>query len=594
MNNKYKGGMNMKLIELLRKILKNLKTSIKRFPVTIGISVACVILLIYLSELGYDGSNNLKEIIKRIVMVLALGIPLSLSIKLIFERLEKKKKIQLFGSYLIGVIALILYYVFLLESFNMIPITRYTGVSLMLYLSFLTISYLPNRDNFERYIIKILGRFFTTVIYSLVLFLGLSAILFTIDRLLGVSVKGEIYYYCWLIVVGVFAVTFFLAGIPQYEDNLNDYEYPKVIKVLILYIVMPLISVYTLILYIYFGKIIITTQWPQGLVSHLVLWYSAISAFILFLITPLVKHNIWAKRFMEIFPKVIIPLVIMMFFSIGIRINAYGVTENRYYVVALALWILLIMLYFSKVKKYRNIILPISLAVIIFISIFGPISSYSVSKFSQNKRLEKILLNYDMINNNSVVKSNKIIPEEDMREISSIIRYFDMKHDLSELKYFPKDFKIDKMESILGFKYYDEYYNNGDNYFFLSSRSTNQFVDIRGYDYLFDGRNQGFKGDSTGEYALDFNYETNMLKIKQSSNEIYSKDLTVYINNLIDKYGYSKTSDNVPASEMSFEDENEDIKIKIQLVHLSGMRELSTGKIQSKGIEFYILIKNKK
>jgi len=584
----------MKLIELLRKILKNLKTSIKRFPVTIGISVACVILLIYLSELGYDGSNNLREIIKRIVMVLALGIPLSLSIKLIFERLEKKKKIQLFGSYLIGAIALILYYVFLLESFNMIPITRYTGVSIILYLSFLTISYLPNRDNFERYIIKILGRFFTTVIYSLVLFLGLSAILFTIDRLLGVSVKGEIYYYCWLIVVGVFAVTFFLAGIPQYEDNLNDYEYPKVLKVLILYIVMPLISVYTLILYIYFGKIIVTTQWPQGLVSHLVLWYSAISAFILFLITPLVKHNIWAKRFMEIFPKVIIPLVIMMFFSIGIRINAYGVTENRYYVVALALWILLIMLYFSKVKKYRNIILPISLAVIIFISIFGPISSYSVSRFSQNKRLEKILLNYDMINNNSVVKSNKIIPEEDMRQISSMIRYFDMKHELSELKYFPKDFKIDKMESILGFKYYDEYYNNGDNYFFLSSRSTNQFVDIRGYDYLFDGRNQGFKGDSTGEYALDFNYETNMLKIKQSSNEIYSKDLTVYINNLIDKYGYSKTSDNVPASEMSFEDENEDIKIKIQLVHLSGMRELSTGKIQSKGIEFYILIKNKK
>lgn len=584
----------MKLIELLRKILKNLKTSIKRFPVTIGISVACVILLIYLSELGYDGNDNLREMIKRIVMVLALGIPLSLSIKLIFERLEKKKKIQLVGSYLIGAIALILYYVFLLESFNMIPITRYTGVSLILYLSFLTISYLPNRDNFERYIIKILGRFFTTVIYSLVLFLGLSAILFTIDRLLGVSVKGEIYYYCWLIVVGVFAVTFFLAGIPQYEDNLNDYEYPKVLKVLILYIVMPLISVYTLILYIYFGKIIVTTQWPQGLVSHLVLWYSAISAFILFLITPLVKHNIWAKRFMEIFPKVIIPLVIMMFFSIGIRINAYGVTENRYYVVALALWILLIMLYFSKVKKYRNIILPISLAVIIFISIFGPISSYSVSRFSQNKRLEKILLNYDMINNNSVIKSNKIIPEEDMREISSIIRYFDMKHELSELKYFPKDFKIDKMESVLGFKYYDEYYSNGDNYFFLSSRSTNQFVDIRGYDYLFDGRNQGFKGDSTGEYALDFNYETNMLKIKQSSNEIYSKDLTAYISNLIDKYGYSKTNDNVPASEMSFEDENEDIKIKIQLVHLSGMRELSTGKIQSKGIEFYILIKNKK
>jgi len=581
----------MKLMELSRKILKNLRTSIKRFPVTIGISVACVILLIYLSELGYDGNDSLRETINKIVMVLALGIPLSLSIKLSFERLQRWKKIQLFGTYLVGAIGLVLYYAFLLKNFKMIPITRYIGVSCILYLSFLIMPYLPNRDNFERYIIKILGRFFTTVIYSVVLFLGLCAILFTIDRLLGISVKGEIYYYCWLIVVGVFAVTFFLAGIPQYEDNLNEYEYPKVLKILILYIVMPLISVYTLILYIYFGKIIVTTQWPQGLVSHLVLWYSAISVFILFLITPLVKDNIWVKRFMEIFPKVIIPLLIMMFFSIGIRINAYGVTENRYYVVALGLWVLLIMLYFSKVKKYRNIILPISLAVIIFISIFGPISSYSVSRFSQNKRLEKTLLNYDMINNNAVVKSNKTIPEEDMREISSIIRYFDINHELSQLKHFPKDFKIEQMESVLGFKYYDEYYNNGDNYFFLSSRSTSQFVDIKGYDYLFDGRNQGFKGDSTGEYDLNLDYETNILKIKQNNNEVYSKDLTKFITNLIDKYGYNKSSENIPTSEMSFEDENENIKIKIQLIHLSGVKELATGKIQSKGIEFYLLIK---
>jgi len=115
----------MKLMELSRKILKNLRTSIKRFPVTIGISVACVILLIYLSELGYDGNDSLRETINKIVMVLALGIPLSLSIKLSFERLQRWKKIQLFGTYLVGAIALVLYYVFLLKNFKMIPITRF-------------------------------------------------------------------------------------------------------------------------------------------------------------------------------------------------------------------------------------------------------------------------------------------------------------------------------------------------------------------------------------------------------------------------------------------------------------------------------------
>ena len=79
----------------------------------------------------------------------------------------------------------------------------------------------------------------------------------------------------------------FLAGIPTKNEKLSLEDYSRLLKVLVLYIVMPLITVYTIILYIYFGKIIITRVWPEGLVSHLVLWYSVISAAVLFFITPL-------------------------------------------------------------------------------------------------------------------------------------------------------------------------------------------------------------------------------------------------------------------------------------------------------------------
>ena len=100
-----------------------------------------------------------------------------------------------------------------------------------------------------------------------------------------------------------------------------------------LYIVIPLIAIYSAILYAYFLKIIITRSWPQGLVSHLVLWYSVLSVAVIFFITPILDRNRWAYRFKFWFSKLILPILIMMFISIGIRVKAYGITENRYFIL---------------------------------------------------------------------------------------------------------------------------------------------------------------------------------------------------------------------------------------------------------------------
>jgi hypothetical protein len=447
----------MKVIQLLKKVLNGIKDSIIRFPQTIGISIACVIFLIYISELGYEVSNELRENLVKATMVLGLGIPLSLCINLYFERLKDFKRNVFYGVYAGGVMLLSFYYYFFLKNFEMISITRYIGLSLILYLVFMFIPYISKEKNFELYVIKVFARFFTTILYSVVLYLGLAAILMTIDKLLGVHIKEELYYYTWLIVVGVFASAFFLAGIPKNNKEMFLEDYSKLIKILVLYIVIPLISVYTVILYVYFAKIIITRQWPQGLVSHLVLWYSTISVIVLFLISPLLSKITWIKLYMKVFPKIIIPLMIMMFISIGIRIKAYGVTENRYFVVALGIWVIFSMVYFSLKKKLINIMIPISLAVIIFISVFGPFSSYSISRYSQNKRFEKLLIENKMLINGKAVKATSDVSDEDARQISSILRYFRDYHSLKDIKSLPEDFIIEDTEEILGVKYDSEY-----------------------------------------------------------------------------------------------------------------------------------------
>src|SRR5699024_9242972 len=133
----------------------------------------------------------------------------------------------------------------------------------------------------------------------------------------------------------------------------------------------------------YFAKILIQWQWPKGLVSHLVLWYSSISVGIIFLINPVLEQCKICSFFKRYFPKFILPILLMMFISIGQRIEQYGITENRYYIILLGLWVTAMMVYYALKRSPNNLIIPISLSIIVVNSIFGPLSSFAVSKYSQ-------------------------------------------------------------------------------------------------------------------------------------------------------------------------------------------------------------------
>lgn len=577
----------MKLIQGFKNILSVLYGSLKRFPATILLSASVCTVLIIISE-----TNRREDTLSRIAMVLALGIPLSLCIKLFFEKKEVVNRIKILAFYILGTLLLILYYFFLLKDLKMVEVTRYTGVTIALYLGFIYIPYFPRREKFERYVITLFTGLFITVLYSMVLYLGLSAILFATDKLLGINIEGKVYYYAWLIVVFIFAVSYFLSQIPLKEEEQNLKPYPKPFKILILYIVMPLLSAYTTILYIYFGKIILTGVWPINIVTHLVLWYSVITASVLFFITPINEENKWANSFLKFFPKIILPILIMMFVSIGIRINAYGITEKRYYVVILAIWVFAIMLYYSFTKKVRNIILPVSLSIIAILSVFGPLSSFTISKLSQNNRLEKILIKNNMISDNKIQPSTNV-STEDKIEVSSILNYFDNNHSLKEVKGLPENFKIDDMNKVFGFSS-ESGGNNLSNQYFYFRRAIGDIIDVKGYDYLVDSSSimEGTKAmDNKLNVYYDYNSAT--LKLKLSGTEVYSKNLNSFVKNLSDKYKSQLGKETIPSEEMTLVDENEKVKIKFVFLSISGQSNQGSQNIDAKGIEFYILIKIK-
>ncbi|MBU3181728.1 DUF4153 domain-containing protein [Clostridium psychrophilum] len=574
----------MKLIKSIGNIFTRLYLSLKRFPLTVLLSASTFALLIAISEI-----NPKDDTLSKITLILALGIPLSLCIKLIFEKMEEENTYRIASAYFGGGLILVLYYFLLLKNIEMITITRYIAVSLALYLAFIFIPYILKKEQFEMYVITIFTGFFITILYSIVLFSGLSAILFTIDKLLGIIINGKVYYYTWLFVVFIFALSHFLAGVPRKDQKLTPKSYPKLLRILILYIVMPLLTVYTIILYIYFGKIILTWSWPMGIVSNLVLWYSVIVTSILFFITPIREEVGFVNKFLKYAPKIILPLLIMMLISIGIRINAYGVTEKRYFVVILALWVFFIMLYFCFSKKLRNIIIPVTLSIVALISVFGPISSYSISKMSQNNRLQKILIKNNMIKNEKLQKSTKV-SIKDRAEISSILRYFNDYHDFSDVKYLPVNFELYDTNKVLGFPE-NTSYGSPDKSFNFMRKLSDKNIDIKGYDYLIDMKNiNNVQSISNSDLDVSYDYESKTIKINYANKEVYKKSLNSFVKSLANKYSDSSKVDGLPIEEMTLVDGNQKIKVKIVFINISGNKNQETQNVDINDIEFYLLV----
>lgn len=353
---------------------------------------------------------------------------------------------------------------------------------------------------------------------------------------------------------------------------------------------VPLISAYTAILYAYFIKILVTWIWPKGLVSHLVLWYSLVSIGVIFLITPLIEENKTAKAFKIWFPKFILPLLVMMFLSIGQRISQYGITEKRYYIVVLGLWVLGIMLYFSFKKPLKNIIIPITLSIVVLNSIMGPLSSFSVSKYSQNRRFESLLTENNMINNGEIVRNDNI-SREDKREINNIVTYFIRNHSLEDLKYLPRDFDVANMENLFGFKYEPFIDIERNEEYFYYALNPNQGINIQGYDYYINISSWNNQILSIDDISYEYNRDENILNIYKDGNIILAQDMleltkTIHERRLMDNQ--SKVIANM--EDMAIDIENSFARVKFIFTNISLRAYRDTDETGLDSVDFILLI----
>jgi hypothetical protein len=588
-NGKHHKGLmfseTMKFTERIKGQFTGLGDSFLRYPITVVLSITLMIILIIQNERNIDGIYE-TEMLRRLAMTAAIGLLSSISLKHLQERFWPRK-----SSLIIvappTVLIMGLYYFFFTEEMNRINSIRFAGLILTLIITIFYTLKLKENEDYEPYVIRIIYGFFITVLYSGVLYFGISAIIFTINALFDAEIEGKWYFYFFLMVTFIFGALMFLSKLPKKDESYKDYSYSKALKLLLLYIVIPLITIYTGILYVYFIKILVTQEWPRGLVSNLVIWYSVVSAAVIFFITPILEENKVARLFRTWFPRILLPILAMMFVSIGKRIAQYGVTENRYFIVLLGIWVLLIMIYFIVKRKLSNIFIPVSLSIFALVSILGPLSAFSVSSFSQNQRLTSLLEKNDMLMSGTIQPGTNV-SEDDRRNISSIVNFFDVR-DSSKIRYLDDDFEYNDFESVFGFKREDYYFNYPEtDYIYLSTEWEMTGIQITGYDYLhmifYNSKTKPIDG-----ITIELKNSTNLI-VTMNDEVLMDEDLVEEIMTIV-----RENEDKIQKSQIAYEDsiillENDRVSIKLMLRELAG-RKSDESRLDFDYINFYVLLK---
>ncbi len=150
----------------------------------------------------------------------------------------------------------------------------------------------------------------------------------------------------------------------------------------------------------------------------------------LLLLDPLyeVTEKVWVRFFSRSFYLTLLPLLALLFVAIGVRVAAYGFTENRYYVLLLALWLLGIAVY--QLFRGRNEIkaVPVSLLMVGALSLLTPFGNvFSVSFNSQSSRFHRLLATQEALTSGKI-DFDRPVKRSALNEIANVFQYLNTRN----------------------------------------------------------------------------------------------------------------------------------------------------------------------
>lgn len=496
----------------------------KRFPLVLATAIVGSLAAVWLIANEGEPSTDTFWYVANLCWVTFLGISVFFSVATFTESQGWGAK-KTWGIKAAVLLAILVYYLLLPLEFTPEESEVFFRYLLFVLAAHLLVSFVPfiNKQDpldFWAYNKTLLLQFLRSALYSAALYIGLIIAMVSLDLLLEFEIDGERYFQLWVCIVGIFNTWLFLSGVPKAHDlTEKERAYPGGLKVFVQYILLPLITVYICILYLYTGKILLEWQWPNGWVANLVLTFSIAGILALLLLYPIRREskNRWIQHFSRFYYIALIPLVILLMFSIWVRISEYGVTVNRYFVATLGVWLSGMVIYFIFRKEHNIKVIPISLFAVAILISFGPLGAFEVSKRSQLDRIELLLQKNDLLAEDGTIKQVSDadgLSFEDQKQISSSIKYVVTLKGAEALQsYFEEDLKTvvahedsvvgntyetEQILGLVGLSYIPEWKQPGGIYMESKNMSytipDNQALPLSGFDYYL------------GEYTFSQNY----------------------------------------------------------------------------------------
>jgi len=338
---------------------------------------------------------------------------------------------------------------------------------------------------------------------------------------------------------------------------------------------------------------------PKGVLAIMILSFGSLGVLTHFLSYPLVKEsNKLVRVFSQYFyHSLLIPLG-FLFFAILKRVNEYGVTEDRYLIILMGLWLLVSCIYtiFTKAKGLKFV--TVCLAVMFIITSFGSWGITGFSQFSQIKRLENLLKKEGVFVDGKITKTTNVVSNQSNQENSSIVEYISETHKLEAIKeWFPKGGYVASLDDNVEFINPKEVMKDmGLQYFIAQNRIHfsiedqpdfgKAIIDIKGFDYAVafdltgDVVSKDFKNQS-GNLVFSISLEGNNLVLTENKKIIGKIELTNFVNHL-------RTSKQ-ESGDFILEIKNETFEVKLYTTSI--WAELLEDKPEIISIEALLLIK---
>jgi hypothetical protein len=250
-------------MDFLTTLFHKAKISFIRFPLVLSwVSLGSIFLIILLAT----DDNNLIDKYENVTYTLILGVSWTIGVQFLSESFKHSGLSRFVYKVLcVSGLGLFFYYLeFIEEDFSDVALSRWL---LLLLAGHVFVIFSPfikswHSRKFWNYLKAMAYALVRSLIYCLVLFIGLSLAIIALEFLFDAEFNSYIYLQNFIFCLGIVNTFIFLSDFPKVEDLEEDIDFNKAIEVLILYILIPLSLLYIVIVYAYALKILFQWELP--------------------------------------------------------------------------------------------------------------------------------------------------------------------------------------------------------------------------------------------------------------------------------------------------------------------------------------------